>query len=92
MKSARYHNNDPIGGYLELELPFINKVPYPEALRFQSARSALLALLRAGKPQRVWVPRFICGVMLAPLEKQKIECIWYDINDDFSVDSQIKLR
>ena len=45
-------NHDAIGGYFELELPPPRGERYPDALRYQSARAAFLALLLAGRPGR----------------------------------------
>lgn len=84
-------SNQPIGGYFELELPRL-EMPFPGALRFQSARAAFLALLRAGRPDRVFLPKHICNAMLAPLEKAGIECVWYDISESFMVDDNVKLN
>lgn len=81
----------PIGGYFELELPARGPLPYPGALRFQSARAAFLALLRAGKPRRVWMPRYICDAMVAPLADAGVETAWYDVGRDFEVDESVEL-
>lgn len=75
----------PIGGYFEFELRNRRRFPYFDTARFQSARSAFLALVRAGRPARVWIPRFICDAMLAPLVQEGIECIWYDVDDRLAV-------
>lgn len=82
--------NAAIGGYFELELPRLS-LPYPEAIRFQSARAAFLALLQSGKPKRVWMPRHICDAMLAPLYMAGIECVFYDLTDHFDVNAQITI-
>jgi hypothetical protein len=81
----------PIGGYFELELPRNMVVPHRKAKRFQSARSAFLALLRAGTPKRVWLPRYICDAMLAPLHAANIECEWYDLDGNLTVDNSINI-
>jgi len=81
----------PIGGYFELELPDKRRLPYLESVRFQSARAAFLALARAGKPKRVWMPRYICNAMLTPLERAEIECVWYDVNDQLEVDRNTRI-
>lgn len=82
----------PIGGYFELELPNEGEFPFAQASRFQSARAAFLALLRAGRPRRVWMPRYICDSMLAPLEKEQIAYFWYDLDDQLSVDQNCKIE
>lgn len=81
----------PIGGYFELELPARREMPYAGLKCFQSARAAFLALLRAGKPTRVWMPRYICNAMRAPLEKAGIEYAWYDLTNELEVGPGVRL-
>lgn len=82
----------PIGGYFELELPKTGVFPYPDALKYQSARAAFLALLRARIPKRVWLPKYICNAMLVPLQTAKIEYIWYELDSKLAVSGDVKLR
>ena len=82
----------PIGGYFELELPHRDEFPFAEATRFQSARAAFLALLRAGRPKRVWMPRYICDSMLAPLEQEGITYLWYELDDQLLVDENCEIE
>lgn len=81
-----------IGGYFELELPRPGAVPYPQAHRYQSARSAFLALLRVGKPARVWMPRYLCDSMFAALREAGVEYVPYSINEHFEVVTGIDLQ
>ena len=85
-------STSPIGGYFELELPDKWRLPYLEAQGFQSARAAFFALIRAGRPKRIWMPRYSCDAMLAPLQQESIECIWYDVNDQLVVDKNLKIE
>lgn len=80
-----------IGGYFELELRAEKSILYPDAHYFQSARAAFLALLYTGKPARVWMPRYICDSMLAPLKKAKVECVYYSINQQLEIVDRIDL-
>ena len=80
-----------IGGYFELELPAAKPFLYPQARRFQSARASFLALLRAGKPKRVWMPHYICDSMLAPLRQAGVEFIFYSINAQFEISDDFEL-
>jgi len=80
-----------IGGYFELELSAEISVIYPQALRFQSARAAFLALLRVGRPARVWMPKYICDVMIEPLRMEGIECVFYSIDFNFSIINNIDI-
>jgi hypothetical protein len=81
-----------IGGYFELELPHQKQHLYPEAIHLQSARATLYALLIAGKPNRVWMPKYICDSMLAPLKATEIETVFYGLESDFSVSNDVKLE
>lgn len=94
------HHEDPspldkrtaIGGYFALEGTFAPAALYETALKFQSARAAFSALLKVGGPKRVWVPRYICNSMLAPLQGARIEICFYDLREDFDIDPQIRLK
>jgi hypothetical protein len=57
-----------IGGYFELELATGTGEYHTAALRLQSARAALLALLQQGQPSAVWLPWYLCHSMLEPLQ------------------------
>lgn len=80
-----------IGGYFELELPAQRTQVFPDALRFQSARSAFYALLHAGRPRRVWMPRYLCDTMYAPLEELGIDCRQYSIDESFGIAAELAL-
>ena len=82
---------ESIGGYFELELGGPLQLPYPECVLFESARSAFLALLRAARPVRVWVPNFICNAMLTPLKTEEIDVVWYDLEYDLTVDGRVEI-
>ena len=71
--------NDAIGGYFELEVGPRKSIAFRGAYRFQSARAAFLALLRAGKPERVWIPRYICDAMVLPLRYAGIDYVFYSV-------------
>lgn len=85
-------HNKALGGYFELELPTAGAMYYPNALKFQSARSAFYALLLHCKPERVWMPYYICDTMLSPLEKAGIEIAFYSLNSDFTIADDIELK
>jgi hypothetical protein len=80
-----------IGGYFELELSSPVDHLYPAALTFQSARATFYALLDAGKPNRVWMPKYICDAMLSPLYALGIEIVFYDLTKQLNVDDSITL-
>jgi hypothetical protein len=78
--------NAAMGGYFELELPTGGGPYHREALRFQSARAAFLALLESVRPPAVWAPWFLCGAMLEPLEQAGIRTHRYALDETLGVD------
>lgn len=52
-----------IGGYFELDLPNYGD-PFPNMLKFQSARAALRAVLESAGIKRVLLPIFICDAVV----------------------------
>lgn len=83
--------NKAIGGYFELELPPPSQIRYQGALKYQSARAAFLALLRASKPNRVWMPHYICESMLAPIKAVGIEICFYSLDEQLGIADDIAL-
>lgn len=69
-----------LGGYFGLELPASREPAMPGALRFQSGRACLAALLEAAAPSRLWMPAYICDSMLLPLRKLGIPHALYGID------------
>jgi hypothetical protein len=80
-----------IGGYFELELPPARLPMHHAALKFQSARAAFLALLRATKPTRVWMPYYICDSMLAPIKAAGVDVEFYSLDAHFGIADDIEL-
>jgi hypothetical protein len=50
-------------------------------LRFVNARSALLTLLTALKPSRVWLPSFLCDALIPPIDVARIPISFYNPGD-----------
>jgi len=80
-----------IGGYFGLELPQAGPMPHAGAIGFQSARAAFAALLRLHPPRKVWVPRYLCDAMLAPLRAGGVPHAFYALTRDFEVADDITL-
>lgn len=80
-----------IGGYFELELPPPRQTKFNDALKYQSARAAFLAFLRASKPNRVWMPYYICESMLAPVKALGTDICYYSLDKQFGIADDISL-
>ncbi|HDR9871163.1 TPA: hypothetical protein QDE31_15485 [Burkholderia cenocepacia] len=76
-------NADAIGGYAGFELPMHGQEFHANALRFQSARAAFLALLQYRRPTAVWAPWYLCESMTDSLHASGVTCRRYAIGQDF---------
>lgn len=71
-----------IGGYSELELN-IGKEYYPDALKINSGRNALLYILKAYGIKKIHIPYYICDSVLEPITKLNLQYYFYSINEEF---------
>ncbi|WP_335943655.1 hypothetical protein [Pseudomonas sp. G166] len=71
---------EAIGGYFELELRK-GQHPYPQAVAFNSARSAFKALVLARNLRRVHLPVYICDVMQDVLCGSCVEVLQYALSE-----------
>ena len=84
--------NKAIGGYFELELPPPSQTKYQDALKYQSARAAFLALLRQSpNVKRVFMPYYICDAMLALVKAAGKDICFYGLDERLAVNSQVTL-
>ncbi|WP_350560607.1 hypothetical protein [Psychrobacter sp. CAL346-MNA-CIBAN-0220] len=72
-----------IGGYFEFDLPNLGQFPYPQAKKYNSARSAFFDLLSQSDIKKIWMPKFICNSMIEPLLILGIKIYYYDLNNEF---------
>jgi hypothetical protein len=69
-----------IGGYFELELR--NGPEYHrDAARLNTATNAFEIVLRGKKPLKVYLPYYICDVLLRPLKQLGIDYMFYSVNE-----------
>ena len=80
-----------IGGYFQLELPDSKPHYHQNAQLYQSARAAFRSLLQAGRPRKVFIPKYICDAMISPLHEEKIDYEWYELNDTLDVPNSLAL-
>lgn len=78
---------EAIGGYFELELPDRRIFPHDEGILLNSGRNALEYALRAlGDVNRLFIPFYICDVVLEPLDKLGVPYILYHINHNLELE------
>lgn len=74
--------NKEIGGYFSLELRDEGEY-HTNAIRLNTARSALQYILRAKKYKKIYLPYYICECVLQPIITENIEYEYYHINKQF---------
>lgn len=73
-----------LGGYFELELNQ-GEHYHREALALNSARNCFKYLLKAKKPSKVYLPAYCCDSLIEPLIAEKINYVFYHINEQFEL-------
>lgn len=71
-----------IGGYFELELRQYDSLFHDTATAVNSGRNAFAYILKRLAVKKVYLPSYICPVMLQPLQKYKIDYAFYALNED----------
>lgn len=82
---------DAIGGYFPLELPRRQLAYHAGAGQFNTARAAFYALLKTGKPDAVWMPRWICDAMLSPLHELNVPVRFYSLDEDLNPSAALNI-
>lgn len=70
-----------IGGYFELEQLVSNEY-YKDLISINTARNALLYILKAKKIKKLYIPYYLCDSISNLLEKQNIPYEYYSINEN----------
>lgn len=71
-----------IGGYFELELN-IGEEFFPDALKLNSGRNALLYILQSYNIKKIHIPYYICDSVLEPIKKLNVQYYFYRISKEF---------
>jgi hypothetical protein len=71
-----------IGGYFEIEYSNIELGIHSDAVKLNTGRNCLEYILLAKGYTKIYVPYYTCDVILEPIAKNKIERIFYHINED----------
>lgn len=82
----------PIGGYQELELPYIDEAITARGLiKTNSARSAIKLVLNATEARKIWLPAYTCDAVVEAAKDLNLPTEFYKISDDFDVDKNLAL-
>jgi len=80
-----------IGGYFELELSKGNEF-HNDLIKLNSGRSSFKYILKAKNPTKVYIPNYICDSVVEPLEELNIKYEFYNVNENFEIVQDIKLK
>lgn len=80
-----------IGGYFELE-QLISEEYYKDLIHLNTARNALLYLIKSKKIGKVYIPYYLCNSVRDILQKNGYEYEYYRINADFSPNFNKQLK
>lgn len=72
-----------IGGYFEIE-NLKGKEYYPNLLALNTARNALLYILKARKITKIYIPYFLCDSVFRLCDRDGYAYEYYSIDEDFS--------
>lgn len=82
-----------IGGYFELELPNLGKFVHDDGTLLNSGRNALEYVFRAlGDVKRLFIPYYVCDVVMEPIEMLGVPYIFYHINDNLEIENTPTLQ
>lgn len=71
---------EPVGGYFSLELPLVEEY-HKDALRLNTGRNCLEYILQSRGYKKVYLPYYICSVVLEPFEKLGVQYVFYHVDE-----------
>ena len=79
-----------IGGYFELHVEPKQDLPF-DGLYFNSGRSALEYYLLSSNIREIWLPEYICPVLISVIKRVGVELKWYQIDEQLNplIDTRI---
>ena len=82
---------ESIGGYFSLELPQRDEY-HKDALRLNTGRNCLEYVLRARGYKKVYIPYYICDVVLEPFKKLGIPYEYYHVDIHLEIRDHFTLK
>ena len=71
-----------IGGYFELE-ESSGDVFYPKLVALNTARNALIYIIKAKGIKKIYIPTYLCAVVAKVLEREQIAYEYYGVDTEF---------
>ena len=79
-----------IGGYFELELGSQGKEYHSNTIALNTGRNAFEYILLAKNITKVYVPYYMCNVMLEAVKKHEVAFDFYQIDNKFEISEKIE--
>ena len=79
-------STQPIGGYFEFELRHYGTLFHDNAAALNSGRNAFAYILKNLAVKKIYLPLYICPVMVLPLQRLQIDYAFYSINEELEPD------
>ncbi len=77
-----FKSGDAIGGYYSVQINKSNE-KFDNCIHLVSARYAFELILKTVSPKKVYLPSYICDVMVSILSKMSVEYEFYHLSDNF---------
>lgn len=87
-----FSNDQAIGGYQGLELPFIDANVVRRMIRTNSARSAIKLVLSSLDAEKVWLPAYTCDAVVEAAKDTGVLFEFYKLDSNFEVDPSLQLK
>ena len=85
------NSTQPIGGYFELELRQPGSIFHDKAAALNSGRNAFAYILKSLAVKKIYLPFYMCPVMLQPVKQLKIDYAFYHINENLEPKQSFKI-
>lgn len=82
---------EPVGGYFGLELPLVEEY-HEDALRMNTGRNCLEYILLSRGYQKVYLPYYICSVVLEPFEKLGVQYAFYHLDNRLEIKDNLSVK
>ena len=82
---------EPVGGYFSLELPLVEEY-HKDALRLNTGRNCLEYIIRSRGYKKVYLPFFICSVVLEPFEKLGVQYVFYHVDERLELKDNLSVK
>ncbi len=87
-----FSNDQAIGGYQALELPFIDANVVRGVITTNSARTAIKLVLSSLGAKKVWLPAYICDAVVEAAKDVGVPFEFYKLHSNFEVEPSLQLK